>query len=265
MLLFLQKILYTLSIMASLSGDGFYGFYYLMLISSLYFVMKYFISSSKVIFIWTIIYYLLLIVGQYLINLNTTISICGTYQYITALIVTLVPWITMFGVLNIILKVFPGWLSPFSNTIGYLVAKLSGIGSLFNKLLKSKEENESNKLIESIYNDQSLLINEITTGNFDTFWNNMLSSGIFNASVTEEQKQKLYSLVKLKEIVSEFIWYILTGALITTTTYNYIINSDCNKSVDELKELHIDFLDKQTKDSISAANDNASRLYNSFV
>lgn len=260
MLLFLEIILYILSIMASLSGEGFYGFYYLMIISSLYFVMKYFISNTKVIFIWTIIYYLLLISGQYLINLNTTISICGTYQYITALIVTLIPWTLMFGVLNIILKVFPGWLSPFSNTIGYLLAKLSGIGSLFNKLLKSKEENETNKLIESIYKDQSLLINEITTSNFDTFWNNMVNGGIFNTYVTEEQKQKLYSLVKLKEIVSEFTWYILIGVLITTTSYNYILNTDCNKSVDELKELHGELLNTD----FSAANDNIGRTYKSF-
>jgi hypothetical protein len=251
--------------MASLSGEGFYGFYYLILISSLYFLLKFFVSNTKVIFIWTIIYYLLLIAGQFLINLNTTISICGTYQYVTALIVTLIPWISMFGVLNLILNVFPGWLSPFSNTIGYLVAKLSGIGSLFNKLLVSRQENETNKLIESIYNDQSLLINEITTGNFDIFWNNMINGGIFNSSVTEEQKLKLYSLVKLKELVSEFIWYILIGALITTTTYNYIINSDCNKTVDELKELQNDLLDTNNSESVfAAANDNMSRMYQSF-
>jgi hypothetical protein len=38
--------------------------------------------------------------------------------------VTLIPWLMLFGVLHLFLMIFPGWMAPFANTFGYLVAKL---------------------------------------------------------------------------------------------------------------------------------------------
>jgi hypothetical protein len=35
-------------------------------------------------------------------------------------------------------------------------------------------------------------------------------------------------MVKLKDIVGTFIWYILVGVLVTSKSYNYIISQPCS-------------------------------------
>ena len=55
--------------------------------------------------------------------------------------VTTIPWAIVFGLMSLMLIVFPGWLSPFSNTIGYLFAKLAGVGTLMDKIIAPKSVN----------------------------------------------------------------------------------------------------------------------------
>ena len=92
------------------------------LITTLYFVFKYSGSPSDENMYFGI-YALILIIGEFIINMGLTSSICGNKQLAVSLYITLVPWILIFGVLKVMLTVFPGWLSPFSNTFGYLIAK----------------------------------------------------------------------------------------------------------------------------------------------
>ena len=66
---------------------------------------------------------------------------------------------------------FPGWKSPFSNTLGYFIAFLSGIKPAFLKLLKKPESIDASNIedkallesINHIYNDVSTMINELNT------------------------------------------------------------------------------------------------------
>ena len=39
---------------------------------------------------------------------------------------TIVPWVLIFGMVVVMLNVYPGWISPFSNTFGYGLTKLAG-------------------------------------------------------------------------------------------------------------------------------------------
>lgn len=241
--------------MSSFTTTGLYSFYYFIMITFIYFAIKYFTNESLIL---SLLYYLALIVGQYFINLNTTLSICGQYQYTSSLLITIIPWTIIFGLLSILLKIFPGWLSPFSNTIGYLVAKISGIENLFNKILSTTQTDETKKIITNIYNDNSLLINEITTSNFETFWDKMVNSGIFNSS--EEYKPELLKLVKLKENIAELTWYLLTGILISSISYNYILNTECDKSENTMKELQDNYI-KENKELLASNTNVMKRLY----
>lgn len=243
--------------MSSFITTGLYSFYLFIILTFILFIVKYLTGDSIII---NILYYLALIVSQYFINLNTTNTICGEYQYVNALLVTVIPWTIIFGLLNIILKIYPGWLSPFSNTIGYSIAKLAGVGTLLNNILVTSENDETKKIISNIYNDKSLLINEINTYNFNTFWKKMVDSNIFNNN--EKYKLDLLKLVKLKELVSEMTWYLLTGILISSITYNYLLNAECNKSQDRMKELENDYINKN-KDLLASNNDVVKRLYTS--
>jgi hypothetical protein len=53
---------------------------------------------------------------------------------------------------------------------------------------------------------------------------------------TEKNKIDLAGFVRLKDAVSEYIWYMLTGSLVTSVSYNYIVNNGCTQSVQELKK-----------------------------
>ena len=52
-----------------------------------------------------------------------------------AILYTLFPNVLIFGLLIAILIGFPGWKAPFSNTLGFVAAKGSGIKDHFETLL----------------------------------------------------------------------------------------------------------------------------------
>ena len=72
----------------------------------------------------TFLFFLVLIIGEYFINLAMSKDICGFDQEKTALIATILPWFIVLGALKAALIVFPGWLTPFSNTFGYILSLL---------------------------------------------------------------------------------------------------------------------------------------------
>ena len=51
-------------------------------------------------------------------------------------------------------------------------------------------------------------------------------------------KQKLLDMVRLKDLVAEYIWYLLTGFLVTSVGYNYVVNTGCAQSVQEMQKRH---------------------------
>lgn len=232
-------------------------------------------SVMKIIFI---IYILLLLFGNYLINTSVTTELCGgTPQWGTTFIVTFLPWILIFGIINIVLIIFPGWLVPFSNTFGYFVVTLLGLKDLFNKKIiepKSKSGNvnkasitEGNinvaRALQQIYGNESLLLNEIPrvgnsederVYNFEDFYATMQRLGIFKSEEESENSQEtkvnLYKLLKIKDYIAEYVWYILSGILVSSITYNYIVNIGCDFSSANMKAAY----DKYITEDLSQNN-----------
>lgn len=216
------------------------------------------------------IYMMMVIIGELFINISLTAGTCGSPQYSTAIISTILPWGFMFGILTLLLSIFPGWLAPFSNTFGYGITLLAGLTNTINDILepnpdgaKASPDNEfMQQALAHIYSDKSMLINEITPSNFDYFWTHM--KGIFQKGVFEnkELKDKLYSLVQLKYSVATFVWYMLAGLLVTSVSFNYIVNSACGISASEMKKRH-----KQYEEEMDADHqknlDSKPRIYSS--
>lgn len=211
------------------------------------------------------IYALLIVVGEFFVNLGITSAMCGSAEWATALMVTLFPWGFIFGILVLLLTMFPGWLAPFSNTFGYGVAILAGLNTVLADILepnpKSKKNDETQAMDEAlahIYSDKSLLVNEITLSNFDYFWNKM--QGVFQKGVYSNTglKGQLYSMIVLKDVVATYIWYLLSGLLITSVSYNYIINSACSNSAQDMQKRHDEYeqqlAEAQEKESQSDAD-----------
>lgn len=238
------------------------------LITSIYFIFKYNAPKSNYNTYFGI-YALVLIISQFIYNMSLTKTICGTKQLPITLYITFVPLLLIFGVLKIMLTVFPGWLSPFSNTFGYGITRIFGIGELFNEIFKPKLTKEEMKkenigamseALEHIYSDKSLLINEITPENFDNFWKDM--SPLFNVGVknNNDLKNKLFKFIILKDIVSEYIWYMLSGMLVTSIGYNYLVNNGCSQSIKEMKDRHNNYM-KQEKIIFDQKKNKKQRVY----
>ena len=58
---------------------------------------------------------------------------------------------------------------------------------------------------------------------------------------------KLYYFVQMKNTISEYVWNLLSGFLVTSISYNYIINTGCAKSPTEMKKRHDDYEAEQNK------------------
>ena len=88
--------------------------------------------------IYTFIYILFLVTGTYFINVNVSKTICNenTIQWSRVLLITILPWIMIFGVLYFILELFPGWSSPFSNTFGWVIINALGATEVLERILK---------------------------------------------------------------------------------------------------------------------------------
>jgi hypothetical protein len=239
------------------------------LLTSVYFMVKY-SGDPKQGKIFFGVYMLLLIIGEFFINVSLTKSMCGSNQMGSAMYVTIIPWFLIFGMLNLVLTIFPGWLSPFSNTIGYGITRIFGINDLLNDIFKAKLKPEELKgenigvmaeALEHIYNDRSLLINEITQENFDNFWTNM--SPLFKPKIKDsvEMKKRLFDFVRLKDSVAEYIWFMLTGTLVTSVGYNYLVNTGCKQSVKEIKARHKAYEEQERLNAQAIANGAPPRVY----
>jgi len=144
---------------------------------------------------------------------------------------TLFPWILIFGSMMLILQYYPEWKTPFSNTFGYLIAKLFGGTHCLQEVLNKTAP------LDKIYNNPSLLINQFTTLHFDETLQKYSNDFQPRASIPD-QMNAFYNIIKLKEHVSEWIWYILTASVVISSSYTMIMNTPCTKSVDDYVTSH---------------------------
>lgn len=187
--------------------------------------------------------YVLMVAGmQFYVNFNYIQQKCdGKGDYGKAFFSTIVPFVLIFMVVFLLLRTFPYWKMPFSSTFGYLLARLMGIKKvLLEYILKptssvSSEKTALSKSLTMIYEDPSLLINSLTPDNMRDFTQH--SQDLFRTGA-EEHFNKLYDFIIMKDIVSEYLWYYLTGILITAYSVANIASLKCNVSASEMIKLH---------------------------
>ena len=191
-------------------------------------------------------YFIAVILTQGFLNADLVKKNCnGKANIGLAMRVTILPWIFIFGLLFIALIIFPSWKRPFANTFGFLVIKILGV----DRLLKGEPPNVdgilkkntniqgiSNKLVDinvlissnavnNLYNDPSLLVNELNPDNFDEVIYNM--KPLFRTG-SEKDIGKLKDMVNIKDAVSEFVWYIAAGLVTISGTQNILNNTKCS-------------------------------------
>jgi hypothetical protein len=208
-----------------------------------------------------VIYFILVLISQFILNIYLAKQLCNSPSNVgTAAVATIIPWVLIFGLLNLLLTMFPGWLAAFSNTIGYAVASIVGVSSLFTeKLLNVDNQNgtrDTLKVIQNILGDPSTIINTLNDENIKDFWNKSVSPGVnlfrTNFEPIEDEKAnnnplfyELKKYIMLKNLVSYFIWYLLTGILITSISYNYMLTVPCVQTPKQARIAAAQFLEDQ--------------------
>jgi len=187
------------------------------------------------------IFTMVVILFMYMINVNIMQTNCGSSSPSTVFSATIFPWIGIFCPMIIALHFFPEWKTPFSNTFGYLIARLAGGQTALFELLQPAE----GKSIQYVYDDPSLLLNQFNPRNFSEMLNSFQE-----LSGSEEAVQKLYNIIKMKDLVSEWIWYMLTSSIVTTTSYSTLMRGECTKTSEEYVLSH----------NIAMANSNATEV-----
>ena len=232
--------------------------------------------------------------GEYMISVGMTKTACGFEQWDIAAMYTFLPWVLIVGAVRTILMVRPGWLVPFSNTIGYFLAStIFGLTEVFRKLLKpgvnlsdadksnpvkASHAREVERALQEIYEDESRLINQFTPDNI-TANINKFSSADLMYTITEFKKipeynetsdpvvETLYAshietikkAVWFKLFVSEFLWLFLSGVLAISVTYNYIMNYGCKLTPEQIA------LKDAKLSAISSANANQTKVSDTTV
>jgi hypothetical protein len=250
-------------------------FYYLALKPALPYALykdkqqyKDYISNS---YMYLAIYVLLVIVIQFIVNSSIVASSCGgniTENMGSAGVLTFLPWILIFGVLVLILTIYPGFKSAFSDVVGYYYVSSSATKILTELLINqeiqqkmtedpnmSPEQKEALETaadtIIKICGNTSILINQIVPSNFEQYWGILtpLMKDKYKAGGPEADKiqNDLFELVVTRDNVGEAMWYIYTGLLLTSIVQLKITTRGCNSNPKTMEANYQKFLEQEQK------------------
>jgi hypothetical protein len=185
-----------------------------------------------------------------------------------AAFLTFIPWSLIFGVLIIVLTMYPGFKTAFSDVIGYFYVS-SSANKVLTELLVDKDLQdtmdkdttstpEQKKSLQDaadtiikICGNTSILINQIVPSNFVEYWNILkpLMKTEFQKDTPEthvKQKQ-LFELVVTRDNVGEAMWFIYTGILVSSIVQLKIATRGCVSSPATMEKNYQQFLDQQNQ------------------
>ena len=207
-------------------------------------------------------YLIVVMIIQVIINMNLITTKCGGKSMDNigvAGLTTFVPWTLIFGILIVVLTIYPGFKSAFSDVIGYYWVS-SSANKLITELLISPDvqpkidtdnalNEEGKKQMQSaadaiikICGNNSVLINQMTPHNFADFWKLLIPlmkpqyKSNANGEEAKKIQEQLFDLVVTKDNVGEAMWYIYTGLLVTAIVQLNISTKGCIKSVKTMEE-----------------------------
>lgn len=215
-----------------------------------------------------IIYMILVLISQLVINIGYIINTCGgdiASNIGAGFLITLIPWVFIFGLLVSMLIIFPGFKSAFSNVIGYFCVYGSANDILTQLLINPDIENtmkqdnlseEDKKKYQSVADaiikicgNTSIIINQIVPENFleslATLSPLMKPEYQQDNPDSIELKQKLLNTVLIRDNIGEALWYVNTAILVTSVVQYNIAMRGCNKDLKSIQEQQANFEKKQ--------------------
>ena len=85
----------------------------------------------------------------------------------------------------------------------------------------------------------------MTLTNLPLWWETMQKGGLLKSGIGDHHYQELLQYIKMKTEIAEFVWFALTGILVTSISYNYILNSGCKQSAEEMEKRHNEYVNQE--------------------
>ena len=208
------------------------------------------LNYTKSNYIYLGVYYLCVLLSQIVLNSAVIINLCGgsiSKNIGAASLITIFPWTLIFGVVIIVLIVFPGFKSAFSDVVGYFYVSNSAHTLLSNLLLIDESiSSEINKatvndettqkamkhaanVIIKLFGNLGILINQIVPSNFIDYWKLLdpLMKPEYRNNNNEQIRTDFLNLVISRDNVGEAMWYIYTGILLLSIVQYNITTRGC--------------------------------------
>lgn len=242
------------------------------------------------------IYFLLVLLVQFGVNASVIINKCGgsvSKNIGMAGIMTFLPWVLIFGLVIVLLIVFPGFKGAFSDVIGYfyvskkandVLTDLLMDTNVYNKIdkvadnsipsYKEKGENQSggenqngsdNKkalqdaadAIIKLCGNMSILINQIVPSNFLNYMDMlkplMKPKYENDPSMLKAKEQELLDVVVTRDNIGEAFWYVYTAILLISIIQYNIASRPCVKDSAAMKANYQKYLSDQEAANKKAA------------
>ena len=226
-----------------------------------------------------LMYFIIVVMEQFGFNLATIVDKCGGTvgkNIAMSMLMTVVPWSLVFGSVIMLLIVYPGLKSAFSDVVGYFFVYSEAdeiLGTLIvdtnieetiNKAKAvdansdGKQTAEMKKAAEAIMKmcgNKGILINTMNPENYEDIWS--VLQPLMSPTVTEEQKEeykvRLFELIAKKDNIGEGMWYIYTGLFLSSIVSYNVISRSCTNSVANMKDQYKKFLNSP-KDKVPDPN-----------
>ena len=217
-----------------------------------------------------LMYFVIVVMEQFGFNLATIVDKCGGTvgkNIAMSMLMTVVPWSLVFGSVIMLLIVYPGLKSAFSDVVGYFFVYSEAdeiLGTLIvdtnieETINKAKaadaspggkqtaEPKQAAEAIMKMCGNKGILINTMNPENYEDIW--AVLQPLMSPSVTEAQKEeykaRLFGLIAKKDNIGEGMWYIYTGLFLSSIVSYNVLARGCTNSVDNMKDQYKKYLNK---------------------
>jgi hypothetical protein len=225
-----------------------------------------YLNSNK---LYLAVYFFAILVIQFIVNAYLITQTCGgsiTQNMSASGTFTFIPWSLIFGAVIVVLIVYPGFKSAFSDVVGYYYVAGSA-NKLLTELLVNKDiqnnidadgastvQQKANMqqaadMIIKICGNTSILINQMVPSNFVEYWNIlkplMKPQYQNDGPQTDEKRNQLFELVVTRDNIGEAMWYIYTGILITSIVQLKIATRGCITDPAQMAKNYQNYLTEQ--------------------
>lgn len=235
-----------------------------------------------------VLYFFVVLLQQFTFNLGATVQRCGGTvgkNLVSTLIITIIPWIFIFGSVIMALIVYPGLKGAFADVVGYffiyndannILGKIIVDTDLEETIAKTLAETgevnvaeqttglkKAAEAIIKLCGNKGILVNSMNPENFNSIWNVLtpLMTTDLNETDRNTYKKQLKDLVLKKDNIGEGLWYIYTGLLLTSIVSYNLISRGCNKDLKQIADAHAKYLKTTDKTESTTAAKTAGKAY----